>query len=74
MSDYFFGKRADAGEWWASALYSIIPNWQLFWLADALDMGKSTFHWGYVATAFGYVVGYAGAALAVATALFEERN
>jgi ABC-2 type transport system permease protein len=74
MSDYFFGKRAAGGEWWASALYSIIPNWQLFWLADALDMGKSTFHWGYVAKAFGYVVGYAGAALALATALFEERE
>jgi ABC-2 type transport system permease protein len=74
MSDYFFGKRAADGEWWASALYSIIPNWQLFWLADALDMGKSTFHWGYVAKAFGYTVGYAGAALALATALFEERE
>lgn len=74
MSDYFFGQRAAHGQWWASALYSIIPNWQLFWLADALDMGKSTFHWGYVAKAFGYVVGYAGAALAVATLLFEERE
>ena len=74
MSDYFFGRRAAAGEWWASTLYSLIPNWQLFWLADALDMGKSTFHWGYVAKAFGYVIGYAGAALAVATALFEERE
>jgi ABC-type transport system involved in multi-copper enzyme maturation permease subunit len=74
MSDYFFGRRAAAGDWWASTLYSIIPNWQLFWLADAVDMGKSTFHWGYVARAFGYVVCYAGAALAVATALFEERE
>jgi len=74
MSDYFFGKRAEAGQWWASTLYSLIPNWQLFWLADALDMGKSTFHWGYVAKAFGYMVGYAGAALAVAMALFEERE
>jgi ABC-type transport system involved in multi-copper enzyme maturation permease subunit len=74
MSDYFFGQRAANGQWWASALYSIIPNWQLFWLADALDMGKSTFHWGYVAKAFGYVIGYAGAALAVAILLFEERE
>jgi len=74
MSDYFFGQRAEAGQWWASTLYSLIPNWQLFWLADALDMGKSTFHWGYVAKAFGYVVGYAGATLAVATVLFEERE
>jgi ABC-type transport system involved in multi-copper enzyme maturation permease subunit len=74
MSDYFFGQRAETGEWWASALYTIVPNWQLFWLADALDMGKSTFHWGYVAKAFAYVAGYAGASLAVATALFEERE
>jgi hypothetical protein len=74
MSDYFFGHRAEAGGWWASALYTLIPNWQLFWFADALDMGKTTFHWGYVAKAFGYATGYAGAALAVATALFEERE
>jgi ABC-type transport system involved in multi-copper enzyme maturation permease subunit len=74
MSDYFFGRRAEAGSWWASALYTIVPNWQLFWLADALDMGKSTFQWGYVGKAFIYVVGYAGAALAFATALFEERE
>jgi hypothetical protein len=78
MSDYFYmkmgGKSDGSGPWWASALYTIVPNWQLFWLADALDMGKSTFQWGYVAKAFVYVIGYAGAALAVATALFEERE
>ena len=74
MSDYFFGRRAETGSWWASALYTIVPNWQLFWLADALDMGKSTFQWGYVGKAFVYVIGYAGAALALATALFEERE
>jgi ABC-type transport system involved in multi-copper enzyme maturation permease subunit len=74
MSDYFFGRRAESGEWWASALYTAIPNWQLFWLADALSMGKSTLHWAYVGKAFVYAVAYAGAALAVATALFEERD
>jgi ABC-2 type transport system permease protein len=74
MSDYFFGTRAEAGERWASALYTVIPNWQLFWFADALDMGKSTFQWGYVGKAFAYVVAYAGAALAVGIALFEERE
>ncbi len=74
MSDYFFGTRAEAGRWWASALYTAIPNWQLFWFADALDMGKSTFQWGYVGKAFAYAVAYAGAALAVGAALFEERE
>ena len=74
MSDYLFGIRAEAGKWWASMLYTVVPNWQIFWLADALDMGKSTFHWGYVGKALAYVVAYAGAALAVGTALFEERE
>jgi hypothetical protein len=78
MSDYLYsqagGKIGGGGPWWASTLYTVLPNWQLFWLADALDMGKSTFHWHYVAKAFGYTVGYAGAALAVGTALFEDRE
>ena len=74
MSDYLFGRRAEAGSWWASVLYTIVPNWQLFWLADALDTGKSTFHWGYVGKAFIYVAGYVGAALALAVLLFEERE
>jgi ABC-type transport system involved in multi-copper enzyme maturation permease subunit len=74
MSDYFFGLPASKGSWWASTLYSIVPNWQLFWLGDALDMGKNTFQWGYVAKAFAYMIGYAGAALAVGMALFEERE
>ena len=74
MSDYLFGLPAQHGSWWASALYSVVPNWQLFWLADALETGKSTFHWAYVGKALGYVVFYAGAALAVAVALFDDRE
>jgi hypothetical protein len=74
MSDYLFGRPAERGVWWGSVLYTLVPNWQNFWLADALDSGKSTFHWGYVAKAFAYVVGYVGAALAVAVALFEDRE
>ena len=62
------------GRRWASVLYSVTPNWQLFWLADALDSGKSTFHWGYVGKAFIYMLGYVGAILATGIALFEERE
>jgi ABC-type transport system involved in multi-copper enzyme maturation permease subunit len=78
MSDYIYsqagGKIEGQAPWWASTLYSIIPNWQLFWLADAIETGKSTFHWGYVGKAFAYMICYAGAALAAGTALFEERE
>jgi ABC-type transport system involved in multi-copper enzyme maturation permease subunit len=78
MSDYIYsqagGKIEGHAPWWASALYSVIPNWQLFWLADAIESGKNTFQWVYVGKAFAYMVCYAGAALAAATALFEERE
>jgi hypothetical protein len=62
------------GTWWASVLYSVTPNWQLFWVADALDESKSTFHWGYVAKAFGYMAAYVGAVLTAAILLFRERE
>jgi ABC-type transport system involved in cytochrome c biogenesis permease component len=73
MSDYLFGRRAEAGSWWASVLYTVLPNWQLLWTADALDESGRV-PWRYVGTAFGYVVAYVGAALAVALALFEDRE
>ena len=73
-SDYLFGTKAEQGSWWASVLYTVTPNWQLFWLADAVEMGKSAFYWGYLWKAFLYVVGYVGAALAVAVVMFEDRE
>ena len=73
MSDYLLGRRAEAGSVWASVLYTVVPNWQLFWLADALENQK-TIPWSYVGRAFGYVVGYLGAALALALLMFEDRE
>lgn len=73
MSDYLFGRRAETGSWWASIAYAVVPNWQLFWLADALENGK-IIPWTYVGRAFGYVVGYLGASLAFALLLFEDRE
>jgi ABC-2 type transport system permease protein len=74
MSDYLFGIPAAQGKWWGTVLYTLVPNWQNFWLADALDAGRSTFHWGYVSKALVYAGCYIGAALAVAVALFEDRE
>lgn len=74
MSDYLFGRPADQGRWWGTVLYTLVPNWQVFWLADALETGKSTFHWGYVGKAFAYVVCYVGAVLTLAVMFFEERE
>jgi hypothetical protein len=62
------------GAWWASVLYTVTPNWQLFWLADALETGKTTWHGGYVLKAFGYMAGYVGAVLALGVLLFDNRE
>jgi hypothetical protein len=77
VSDYLFhklGGTLDGGPWWATALYTLLPNCQHFWLADVLETGKGSYHWAYVGKAFGYVVGYVGAVLALAVMLFEERE
>ena len=74
MSQYLFAEKAKAGSWIASVLYTVTPNWQLFWLADALDTGKGLYYWGYVGKALGYAVCYIGAALAMAVMLFEDRE
>jgi hypothetical protein len=74
MSDYLFGRPAGDGSWWAVVLYTLAPNWQLFWLADAVASGKGAFHWGYVGKALGYAALYLGAVLAVAVVLFEDRE
>ena len=73
VSDYFWGTRSKAGEWWASALYAITPNWQLFWMADALN-GTQPIPWSYLGKALCYALGYIGAMLAVGLLLFEDRE
>lgn len=63
-----------AGKWWASVLYTVTPNWQLFWLADVLNTDKGLIPWAYVGKALAYAAAYAGAALSLALALFEDRE
>jgi len=74
MSDYLFGRAAEAGQWWGTVLYTVLPNWQLFWLADAVASGKGAFHWEYVLKALVYAALYLGAVLSVAVVLFEDRE
>ncbi|MGO8701777.1 MAG: ABC transporter permease [Limisphaerales bacterium] len=73
VSDYFWGTRAKDGSWWASGLYAITPNWQLFWMADALD-GEGKIPLSYLGRALGYASAYIGAILALALVLFEDRE
>ncbi len=61
------------GALWARVVYAVIPNWQLFWMADALS-GSSTIPLNYVVRAFVYMACYLLAALAAALLLFQDRE
>jgi len=74
MSDYVFGRRAEHGSWWANAVYAAVPNWQLFWVGDALTASKVIGWPRYMAGALGYTAAYVGAALCAALWLFEDRE
>jgi hypothetical protein len=54
MSDYLFGRFADSSLL-ADVCHHIIPNWQHFWVVDALR-NELTIPWQYIVR----VAGYAG--------------
>ncbi len=76
MSDYLYrqlGGSPAGGPWYAELLYAVLPNWQQFWMADALA-AERTIPLRYVGPAFGYMVACVGAALSLALVLFEDRE
>lgn len=52
MTDYLFGRVA-AGNPLAAILYGLLPNWQHFWMTDALT-GEGYIPWAYVGRAAMY--------------------
>jgi ABC-type transport system involved in multi-copper enzyme maturation permease subunit len=73
MGDYLFKGAADAGAAWAKAAYAVTPNWQQFWLADALE-DKKSIPWSYVGKAAAYMASCLVAALSAGLWLFEDRE
>ena len=73
MTDYLFGRVASEGVVWAKVLYAVLPNWQLFWMADALE-GSKSIPAAYLVRAFSYVACYVVAAMSLGLALFEDRE
>ena len=70
VSDYLF-RSAAATSWWAELSYRLLPNWQDFWILDALSGGGSI-PWGYVAGAAGYAALYAIAVLTLGLLSFRR--
>lgn len=72
VSDYMLGRFADTSIS-AHVLYSIIPNWQLFWVADALA-AKKPIPWAYVGLGAAYLALFAGFFVTLAVVFFRDRE
>jgi hypothetical protein len=72
MSDYLLGRHT-AGSAAASVAYALLPNWQHFWVADALDAG-GVIPWSYVARVAFYAAAYTGGVLCLGALSFRRRE
>jgi hypothetical protein len=70
VSDYFFGRHATTSVA-ARFFYTAMPNWQHFWMADALS-GAGVIPWSYVLHAACYAAAYLAGMLCLG--LFSFRN
>jgi len=74
VSDYFFGKAAEESVLSASSfLYALIPNWQFFWLADALA-SKRHIPMEYILWSGVYCILYMSFCSFIAVILFRDRE
>jgi ABC-2 type transport system permease protein len=72
ISDYVFGKLAQTYTW-AGIGRALVPNFQIFWISDAIYEG-STVPFHYLTVAATYAVCYTVAILALAVAVFQRRQ
>jgi hypothetical protein len=72
-SDQVIKPLAEAGSTWAAIAYRIIPNFQFFWMIDALADNR-VIPWSYLGFAAGYGLIFAAGAVLLSMALFETRE
>jgi ABC-type transport system involved in multi-copper enzyme maturation permease subunit len=73
ISDFVFGRAAATGIFWGKIGRYLVPNLQVFWIADAIYEG-SHIPIKYIGIAATYAICYTGAILAIAVALFQRRQ
>lgn len=76
LSDYFLKEAATkhgVGAWLAWAAHSVLPNFQHFWVGDAI-IRETAVPLRYALIALGYAALYSAGALSFALMLFQERE
>ncbi len=72
INDYFFGKAAQT-ELWAKIARMVVPNFQVFWISDAIYEGSSIPP-AYIGITTVYSVFYIAAIMFLSVALFHKRQ
>lgn len=72
INDYLFGKAALTAIW-AKIARSVIPNFQIFWITDAI-YEQTAIPFAYVVSTSGYALIYIAAILCLAVALFQTKQ
>ncbi len=70
MSDYLFGRHAATSSVCALA-HAVIPNWQHFWVSDALSKG-GVLPWPYLGRAILYAIAYTAAVICLGILSFRR--
>ncbi len=73
LSDYVFGRAAADGSTIAAWFHAVIPNWQIFWVADALTE-TGVIPSSYLLKAVAYVIGQLMLILSLGLLLFSKRE
>jgi len=73
LSEYLAEQLAVGSHWWSALPYSLLPNFQVFWMGDALSAG-SPVPWPYLWSTVGYGALYSAALLFLGMCLFEGRE
>jgi len=72
ISDYFLSGSEGTFSF-AALLYAVIPNWQFFWMADALA-NNTLIPWTYVIWAAIYIILYICVCSVIAVTLFNDKE
>ena len=73
LSDYVFGRAAADGSTIAAWFHAVIPNRQIFWVADALTE-TGVIPSSYLLKAVAYVIGQLMLILSLGLLLFSKRE
>lgn len=80
LSEFLFSSHLDTSAA-ARLAYALLPNFQVFWITEAIltmkigsETTRASIPWSYVAAATAYAAFYIGACLCLAIALFHRRE